>query len=216
MKKNVNITTTQSGEKMKHQKTIDNIIYPYLKYNMDYEELKSVAYLGYSKALNKYDLKFGMSFKNYMAICVKGEIKDYCRKNDPLTRSQRKIYTKIRKLQEEKNYTSLELAKKLNVSINRIIEILNIIQYKRVNLDDLHNVLTGEYENKSEYYKLLLKEIKKAILPREEFIINCLLMDYDDCEIAKKLKISNSSFFNYKQKLFKKIRCNFEKSIMYC
>jgi DNA-directed RNA polymerase specialized sigma subunit len=49
--------------------------------NIDFEELKSVAYLGLIDAANKFNLEHSCSFATYARFRIIGSIKDYLRKS---------------------------------------------------------------------------------------------------------------------------------------
>jgi RNA polymerase sigma-B factor len=117
---------------------VNNIASRFVKDQNLYEDIRQVASIGMLKAINKYDISKGTNFYSYLTPMVIGEIKHFYRDNDWLINVPRGIKetnTKIRKIvpylmQKYKRVpTTLELARELNLSVDDVVEAINLSNY---------------------------------------------------------------------------------------
>ncbi len=83
---------------------VEKVVYSIVKvtgmYNMT-EDFNSIGVLGLIDAVDKFDLKKNVSFETYASIRIKGTVKDYMRKQDPLSRGVRETQKRIELAREQ-------------------------------------------------------------------------------------------------------------------
>jgi RNA polymerase sigma factor for flagellar operon FliA len=95
----------------------------------DLNELTQEGLIGLMKAAKKYNPKKGASFATFSAIYIDGALKDYLRKQDPLTQKERGEVKALDRVEEKIWHTHFmkpsvsELAEVLGVSENEVRKI---------------------------------------------------------------------------------------------
>ena len=93
---------------------------------IDLNDLIQEGFIGLVKAANKYDPRRGVSFSTFSSLYIDGAIKDYLRKQDPLTQKNRaavKALDQAEKLLMQSLYrkpSTVELSEALDVSENEL------------------------------------------------------------------------------------------------
>ena len=107
---------------------IKSIIKRYTGKGVEYDDLYQLGCLGFVKAINKYDEKFGVKFTTYAVPLIMGEVKRFLRDDGTIkvSRSVKGLYVKIKKYlalksAEQDAPTVDELAAHFGVSREEII-----------------------------------------------------------------------------------------------
>ena len=111
---------------------------------IEYEDLVSYGMLGLMDAINKFDKSRGMKFSTYASIRIKGSMIDELRRNSPISKGSmdklNRYNSAVESLQKERGREpkSVEIADRLNVSLEEMTQIENYINYiSIVSLEDL-------------------------------------------------------------------------------
>lgn len=111
---------------------------------IEYEDLVSYGMIGLMDALNKFDESKGMKFSTYASIRIKGSMIDELRRNSPISKGAmdklNKYNEAVEKLQKKLNKEPnlIQIADELNISLKKVSEIENYINYISViSLEDL-------------------------------------------------------------------------------
>jgi len=185
--------------------------------NVEVGDLVNAGIIGLIDAIEKFDPSKEIKFKTYAEFRIRGAILDELRSLDWLPRSLRQWTTQVEetyyKLEQElgRPATDYEMAQALDLGIEEFYEILN--QVKGATLFSLDNSgedsenksknllsLIADSEDKSPFFSVKLKELKKVIgdainrLPEKEKLVISLYY-YEELtmkEIGKVLDITES------------------------
>lgn len=118
------------------------------KVHMD--DIYTYGIFGLMDAIEKFDIKKNIKFKTYACIRIRGAIFDNLRNDDPVPRQIREYEKKMKKLTidyYEKNNSEIginEIAKLLNININKLFTTLRVLETSRpVSIDNI-SYIEGE------------------------------------------------------------------------
>ena len=191
-------------------KLVLSIVSKYRYKNIDMNDLFQVGCVGLIKAIDNFDLSFGVMFSTYAVPLILGEVKRLIRTNSSLriARSIRDMAYNIMKYKEEYSHiygiepTNDEICKALNISEYDIKMALS-------SLDEPSSIDEPIYESGDNTIYLIdqiadkkstskedliaLKEALKKIKQRErEVLIDRYIIGSTQNEIAEKLEISQA------------------------
>ena len=176
--------------------------------NMD--DLFQIGVIGLIKAIDNFDLSFGVKFSTYAVLMIEGEIKRYIRDNTGIriSRSTKELSYRIIKFREEylsKYYMyppSEVVCKEFNLSEYELYNILNSLNEISSIFDPIYNengdtiYLLDELEdknNKNLDELLALREALLKISDRDRVVIMKRYVDgLSQSEIAAFLNISQA------------------------
>ena len=176
--------------------------------NMD--DLFQIGVVGLIKAIDNFDLSFGVRFSTYAVLMIEGEIKRYLRDNTGIriSRSTKELSYKIIKYREDylsNNYVYPSndiVCKKFNINEYELYNILNSLNDVSSIFDPVYNengdtiYLIDELEDKThkDLDELLsLRDALSKINNRDRIVITKRYIDgLSQSEIAKNLKISQA------------------------
>ncbi len=124
------------------------VVNMFLNSGIAYDELASIAMVGYAKALNKYDTEREVKFSTYAINCIKNEILFFLRK--------------------EKKHMKNNISMNMELSVDKngnSLQLEDIISKEDLDVKSLEDMIIDE-DNK----QILLKALKH-LLPREQYII---------------------------------------------
>lgn len=198
-----------------HQTLIRRIAHQYVHAGCQVEDLIQVGSIGLLRALDRYDLGQGVSFRTYASHFIVGEIKHYLRDQNPMIRVPRDLSefsSKIRTATEAlakslgREPTDAEIAAKLDVTVQRILDVTQAEQTSlALSLDQelgsdsgSGKVLGDQVEDKrhisfqlAQEDRILLAEAMADIRVQSRQVIEfAFYQDLTQTEIAKKLGIS--------------------------
>ena len=168
---------------------------------LDFDDLVVVGLMGLMDAAQKFNDKKDVQFKTYAEFRIRGEIIDELRRQDWMSRSERKKQKIFRqnkhKLEQDlgREPTRVEMAKILpfkSIEMDRIQQYesndtLRAYQEGDVNQNEpLKDIVAEEIENKDEVYELLcsLPDTHRIVIERRYFEESSL------CEIAEEVHLS--------------------------
>ena len=198
----------------------------------NYEDLKQIAYVGFIKAINNFDISYGVCFSTYLVPMVIGEIKRFLR-DDGIIKVSRVI--KMQRLQinnfieayknanNGNSPTIEEVSKSLNISEEEIVLALNCAKiplslYDRQEDDDSDNspeLLEKLGDNSREEERMIDKIMLRGLidelpLREQKIILLRFFRDKTQSETAKVLGISQVQVSRLESKIIGKLKQKIE------
>ncbi len=198
----------------------------------NYEDLKQIAYVGFIKAINNFDISYGVCFSTYLVPMVIGEIKRFLR-DDGIIKVSRVI--KMQRLQinnfieayknanNGNSPTIEEVSKSLNINEEEIVLALNCAKiplslYDKQEDDDSDNspeLLEKIGDNSREEEKMIDKIMLRGLidelpLREQKIILLRFFRDKTQSETAKVLGISQVQVSRLESKIISKLKQKIE------
>ncbi|MBR4890986.1 MAG: SigB/SigF/SigG family RNA polymerase sigma factor [Clostridia bacterium] len=186
------------------------------------EELCQVGAIGILKAIDKFNVAFGVAFSTYAVPYILGEIKQFLRDNGPIkvSRDIKDLGAKISHVIEETEKTEgrcpgiVEIAKSLGVSPEEVAQAQEAMSPPKsffAPIKDgtgiLSDVLADTKDENLIIDKLDLKSALLSLDKRERYIIVMrYFKDKSQSEIAKKLGISQVQVSRLEKKILNEFR----------
>lgn len=189
------------------------------------DDLFQIGCVGLLKAIDNFDLSYGVKFSTYSVPMILGEIKRYIRDNSSIrvSRSVKDIAYKTLKLKDEltvqngKEPTTEELAKELGVTPFEIINALDALKDPVSMFEPIYNdggdtiYLFDQLEDTSSNIDLDMRiSIDKAmreLKPREQDVINeRFIIGKTQMEISEELGISQAQVSRIEKCALEKVK----------
>lgn len=194
------------------------------------EDLFQIGSIGLIKAIDKFDISFGVQFSTYAVPMITGEIKRFLRDDGMIkvSRSLKEIASKAKSTAEQlendlgREPTLDEVASAMKVSVEDIVvafesmsdvESLNKIIYK----SDGSDIFLGDKipAEKDENEKLLNHILIEQMLDKlsqdeREIIVLRYFKDNTQTQVAKQLGISQVQVSRMEKKILRRMRENIE------
>ena len=189
------------------------------------DDLFQIGCVGLLKAIDNFDLSYGVKFSTYRVPMILGEIKRYIRDNSSIrvSRSVKDIAYKSLKLKDEltvqngKEPTTEEIAEKLGVTPFEIINALDALKDPVSMFEPIYNdggdtiYLFDQLEDNSSNIDLDMRiSIDKALRqlkPREQDIINeRFVIGKTQMEISEELGISQAQVSRIEKCALEKVK----------
>ncbi len=206
-------------------KLVLSILKKFNKKDENMDDLFQVGCIGLIKAIDNFDLSYGVKFSTYCVPMVLGEIKRYLRDNNEIriSRSIKDIAYKVLKKKDEllmergKEPTTLELSRILGIEE---IEIINALESLRPTIslfEPIYNdggdtiYLFDQIEDKKQKedldIKLAVDKIIKSLPPREKYILDQrFIIGKTPMEIAQEINLSQAQISRLEKNAIKRIR----------
>lgn len=128
---------------MSHLRLVVKITRDYAGYGLPQADLIQEGNIGLMKAVKSYDLSFGARLSTFAIHWIKAEINEYVVRNYRMvkiatTKPQRKLFFNLRKMLGMDKLTpekTTEIANKLNVSTNDVIQMNNRFSGKEITIE---------------------------------------------------------------------------------
>ena len=209
----------KSGNKSAKEKLINSnlklvlsIISKYRYKNMDMNDLFQVGCIGLIKAVDNFDMSYGVMFSTYAVPLILGEVKRLIRTNNSLriARSIRDLSYNILKFREEYNTiygiepTNKEICKTLHITDYELKTALSSLEEPLSISEPIYNdggdtiylidQISDKSNNKEDLDRLLaLKEALSKIKEKErDVIVSRYIIGETQSEIAEKLNVSQA------------------------
>ena len=192
------------------------------KGRLEYDDLMQLGAMGFVKAMQNFDVEYGVRFSTYAVPMISGEIKRFLR-DDGAIKVSRWTKTLAQKITEyideklkngESEPTVEQLAKAFDVEAQEIVYAMDAQHYllslsATVGDDDLElgdKIATDECEDEN-IDKLLLKDLIADLPQREKkVIILRYFRDKTQSEIAQELGVSQVQVSRIENKVLQKLR----------
>lgn len=201
---------------------IKSIVRRYQNKQIEYEDLLELGTLGLIKAMNNYDVSYGVRFSTYAVPMIAGEIKRFIRDNGAIKvsrslKAQNKLANEFieKYRQEHQNDPSIkEIARYLKVEETEVVFILDSSKYPvSIYAETEEDGLSladklASKENQDDYIeKVVLKEIIDKFDERDKKIIYLrYYRDKTQSEIARILGVSQVQVSRLEAKILDRIR----------
>jgi len=190
------------------------------------EDLFQVGSIGLLKAIDKFDVSYGVKFSTYAVPMIMGEIRRYIRDDAPIrvARSLKELAYKIQKTQEEltntldREPTINELSEEMDVPVEELIMAMEASQ-SLVSLNDVMHQDDGspiylidqidenEYRQNILFDKIALKEaLSKLDKNERRIIILRYFKDMTQVEVAKVLNMTQVQVSRLERKILAKVK----------
>ena len=201
---------------------IKSIVRRYHNKQIDYDDLMQLGTLGFVKAMNNFDARFGVRFSTYAVPMIAGEIKRFIRDNGAMkvSRSIKGQNQTINKFIEEyrqnkqKDPTISDIATYMGVDEHEVVFIMDSAKYPvsiYSEMDDdgltLADKLSSPETTDDYIEKLVLRDVINSLDERDKKII--LMRYYRDktqSEIAKELGVSQVQISRLEAKILERMR----------
>lgn len=190
------------------------------------DDLFQIGCVGLLKAIDNFDLSYGVKFSTYSVPMILGEIKRYIRDNNSLrvSRSVKDIAYKTLKLKDEltvkngKEPTIKELANALELTEFEVINALDALKDPVSMFEPIYNdggdtiYLHDQLEDKSNSSQnwdlhLAIENAMEELKPREQDIINeRFIIGKTQMEISEELGISQAQVSRIEKNALEKIK----------
>lgn len=192
------------------------------KGRLEYDDLMQLGAMGFVKAMQNFDVEYGVRFSTYAVPMISGEIKRFLRDDGAIkvSRWTKTLAQKITAYIDEKlkngesEPTVEQLAKAFNVEAQEIVYAMDAQHYllslsATVGDDDLElgdKIATDECEDEN-IDKLLLKDLIADLPQREKkVIILRYFRDKTQSEIAQELGVSQVQVSRIENKVLQKLK----------
>ncbi len=228
------VRKAQKGDEKAKEILFDNnspllksIIRRFKDKGVEYDDLYQIASMGFLKAINNFDVKFGVKFSTYCVPMVIGEIKRYIRDNGAIKVSRslkilaNKINRYIEQYQSENNFSpSIEnIAEKFNVTADEVVIALDSARLPLSIFDKFEDEDDGVeliekipcFDNEEKMInKIHLTNLIDELDERErKIIVLRYFRDRTQSEIAENLGVSQVQVSRLENKIIDKIRTKF-------
>lgn len=192
-------------------KLVLSILKKYNNRNENMDDLFQIGCVGLLKAIDNFDLSFGVKFSTYSVLMIEGEIRKYLRDNTTIriSRSLKDIAYKVLKLKndyliEHGKEPSIDIiSKKLEIKKEDILFSLdatkNIISYFEPIYDDggetiflFDQLSNGESDNNIIDEMVLRDSIKKLKEKEKKVLIDRYITGKTQIELSDELNISQA------------------------
>lgn len=222
------LKNAQAGDDGAKEKLIEENI-PLLKSivkrfkgRLEYDDLMQLGAMGFVKAMQNFDVEYGVRFSTYAVPMISGEIKRFLRDDGAIkvSRWTKTLAQKITAYIDEKlkngesEPTVEQLAKAFDVEAQEIVYAMDAQHYllslsATVGDDDLElgdKIATDECEDEN-IDKLLLKDLIADLPQREKkVIILRYFRDKTQSEIAQELGVSQVQVSRIENKVLQKLK----------
>lgn len=204
---------------------IKSIVKRYMNRGVDYDDLYQLGSLGFVKAINNFDIKYGVKFSTYAVPMIAGEIKRFLRDDGSIkvSRSIKSLAIKVNQyIDNERKLknnipTVAELAKEFEVEESEIVFALDSAHClvslhektddKTDSSPSLLDKIVGENNEDKTIEKIILKEaIAELDLREKKIIMLRYFRGKTQTEIARMMNVSQVQISRIESKILKKIR----------
>lgn len=222
------ICQSQEGDKAAREELIKenmglirHVVKRFLGRGVEAEDLFQIGAIGLVKAVDRFDLSFGVRFSTYAVPMIAGEIKRFLRDDSMLkvSRSLKELAGKAARLREQilmergEEPGVEELAGLLGVEAEELVQAMDssveveslqkiVYQGDGEGLSLMDKVEHGKDEQETLLRRLLLEQLLDTLEPRERQIINLrFFCDQTQTQVAQQLGMSQVQISRMEKKI---------------
>ena len=222
------ICQSQEGDKAAREELIKenmglirHVVKRFLGRGVEAEDLFQIGAIGLVKAVDRFDLSFGVRFSTYAVPMIAGEIKRFLRDDSMLkvSRSLKELAGKAARLREQilmergEEPGVEELAGLLGVEAEELVQAMDssveveslqkiVYQGDGEGLSLMDKVDQGKDEEETLLRRLLLEQLLDTLEPRERQIINLrFFCDQTQTQVAQQLGMSQVQISRMEKKI---------------
>ena len=206
-------------------KLVLSILKRFNKKSENMDDLFQVGCVGLVKAIDNFDLSYGVKFSTYCVPMVLGEVRRYLRDNNSIriSRSIKDIAYKVIKLKDEltvkngREPTDKELADILGIEERDIIVAMDALKPPVSLFEPIYNdggdtiylfdQVADQKENKDLNLRLAVDKAVKSLSEREQFILDQrFVIGKTQNEIAEEIGISQAQISRLEKSALQRVR----------
>ena len=206
-------------------KLVLSILKRFNKKDENMDDLFQVGCIGLVKAIDNFDLSYGVKFSTYCVPMVLGEVRRYLRDNNSIriSRSIKDIAYKVIKLKDEltvkngREPTDKELADILGIEERDIIVAMDALKPPVSLFEPIYNdggdtiylfdQVADQKENKDLNLRLAVDKAVKSLSEREQFILDQrFVIGKTQVELSEELGISQAQISRIEKKIMDTLR----------
>ena len=232
-----NIQLAQQGDETAKELIVKNnlglvwsIVHRFKNNYYDKEDLFQIGCIGLMKAINNFDVHYGVQFSTYAVPIIMGEIKRYFRDDGTIkvSRSLKELNIKINKAKEKLitlygyEPTVQEIAKELEVDVMDVVEAIDASYYPTSLSEPIYekdgSTISMQFFQTTLYdvYLLFFPPLKLEIekLDEKERLILYMRyqLDFNQEKVAQRLNISQVQVSRLEKKIITKLRKHLNES----
>lgn len=225
------IILAQSGDEKAKEILVENnvglvwsIVHRFKNNYYDKEDLFQIGCIGLMKAINNFDVNYGVQFSTYAVPIIMGEIKRYFRDDGTIkvSRSLKELNIKINKVKEElinefgKEPNIQEIADRLEVDKQDVIEAIDSSYYPTSLSEPIYekdgSTISMEERIEDKHHQLWFEKIALKLeiekLDEKEKLILYMRykLEFNQEKVAKRLNISQVQVSRLEKKIITKLR----------
>lgn len=232
-----NIQLAQQGDETAKELIVKNnlglvwsIVHRFKNNYYDKEDLFQIGCIGLMKAINNFDVHYGVQFSTYAVPIIMGEIKRYFRDDGTIkvSRSLKELNIKINKAKEKLitlygyEPTIQEIAKELEVDVMDVVEAIDASYYPTSLSEPIYekdgSTISMEERIEDKHHtmwfeKIALKlEIEKLDEKERLILYMRYQLDFNQEKVAQRLNISQVQVSRLEKKIITKLRKHLNES----
>ncbi len=227
------ILRSQEGDKKAREQLIEenmglihHVVKRFLGRGVEAEDLFQIGAIGLVKAVDRFDLSFGVKFSTYAVPLIAGEIRRYLRDDSMIkvSRSLKELAVKAARLREKlvmergEEPGVEELALYLGVDPEELVQAMDgnteveslqriIYQGDGEGLSLMDRLDQGQDEQELLLHRLLLEQLLNTLEPRDRrLIILRFFEDQTQMEVARELGMSQVQVSRLEKKILKVLK----------
>lgn len=226
-----NIQLAQQGDETAKELIVKNnlglvwsIVHRFKNNYYDKEDLFQIGCIGLMKAINNFDVHYGVQFSTYAVPIIMGEIKRYFRDDGTIkvSRSLKELNIKINKTKEKltilygKEPTVKDIADELEVDVMDVIEAIDASYYPTSLSEPIYekdgSTISMEERIEDKRHAMWFEKIALSMeidkLDEKERLILYLRyqLDFNQEKVAQRLHISQVQVSRLEKKIITKLR----------
>lgn len=203
---------------------VKSIVRRYKNKGVEYDDLFQLGCLGFSKAINNFDLSFGVKFSTYAVPMIAGEIKRYLRDDGSVkvARSTKTLYYSIQKYLEQQEQQGLptptprEIAKHFEIDESELMFVMESAKmplsiYDSVGKDDSSSIVLDKLSQGDTTDQLISKITISDLLSTldekdRKLLVLRYFRDKTQTEVAEMLGVSQVQISRRESKLLSRLK----------
>ena len=227
------IRRSQDGDKAARETLIEenlglihHVVKRFLGRGVEAEDLFQIGAVGLVKAVDRFDLSFGVRFSTYAVPMIAGEIKRFLRDDSMIkvSRSLKELAVKAARLREQllmergEEPGVAELARRLKVEPEELVQAMDssieveslqkvICQGSSEGVSLMERVEQGHDEQEELLRRMLLEELLSSLEPRERrLIVLRFFYDRTQTQVAMELGMSQVQVSRLEKKILSALK----------
>ncbi len=203
---------------------VKSIVRRYKNKGVEYDDLFQLGCLGFSKAINNFDLSFGVKFSTYAVPMIAGEIKRYLRDDGSVkvSRSTKTLYYSIQKYLEQQEQQGLptpsprEIAKHFEIDESELMFVMESAKmplsiYDSASKDDSSSIVLDKLSQGDTTDQLISKITISDLLSTldekdRKLLVLRYFRDKTQTEVAEMLGVSQVQISRRESKLLSRLK----------
>ncbi len=203
---------------------VKSIVRRYKNKGVEYDDLFQLGCLGFSKAINNFDLSFGVKFSTYAVPMIAGEIKRYLRDDGSVkvSRSTKTLYYSIQKYLEQREQqgqpspTPREIAQHFEIDESELMFVMESAKmplsiYDSAGKDDSSSIVLDKLSQGDTTDQLISKITISDLLSTldekdRKLLVLRYFRDKTQTEVAEMLGVSQVQISRRESKLLSRLK----------